>query len=86
MVDGPAHRHFNQIAAKWRDLAEKRRQYFVELYSSGRWKHYYEHETQLMLRVKAAIMQAEAWAVLIPREEPEAEVKAPAAAARPSAA
>jgi uncharacterized repeat protein (TIGR03809 family) len=75
MVDGPAYRHFNQIAAKWRDLAEKRRQYLVELYSSGRWKHYYKNEAQLILRVKAAMMQAEAWAVLIPREEPATDVQ-----------
>jgi uncharacterized repeat protein (TIGR03809 family) len=86
MVDGPAYRHFNQIAAKWRDLAEKRRQYLVELYSSGRWKHYYKNEAQLILRVKAAMMQAEAWAVLIPREEPETEAKTPVPAARHSAA
>ena len=85
MVDGPAYRHFNQIAAKWRDLADKRRQYLIELYSSCRWKHYYKSEAEVMLRVKAAMMQAEAWAVLIPREEPE-DVKAPAAAAQQSAA
>jgi uncharacterized repeat protein (TIGR03809 family) len=86
MLDGPAYRHFNRVAAKWRDLAEKRRQYLVELYSSGRWKHYYKHETQLIMRVKAAIKQAEAWAALIPREEPAVAAKASVPAEQRSAA
>jgi uncharacterized repeat protein (TIGR03809 family) len=28
-------------AAKWRDLALRRHAHFVELYESGRWRHYY---------------------------------------------
>ena len=31
-------------AQKWRDLAERRRAHFIDLYRSGRWKHYYTNE------------------------------------------
>jgi hypothetical protein len=86
MVDGPAYRQFNLIAAKWRDLAEKRRQYFIELYSSGRWKHYYKSEALIILRLRAATMQAEAWAVLVPHDEPETAEDAAIPVARRTAA
>jgi uncharacterized repeat protein (TIGR03809 family) len=83
MLDGPAHRHFNKIAAKWRDLAEKRRQYFVELHSSGRWRHYYKSEAQFLLRMRAAAMLAEGWEILIPYDEQAAPAAKPAAPAAP---
>ncbi len=83
MLDGPAYLRFNQIAAKWRDLAEKRRQYFVELHSSGRWRHYYKSEAQFLLRMREAAMLAEGWAVLIPPDEP-ASAATPVAPAAPS--
>src|SRR5262249_47948362 len=44
MVDGQAHRQFCNIALKWRDLVERRRAYFAELYHSGRWKIYYTEQ------------------------------------------
>ena len=33
-----------ELTRKWRDLAEKRRAHLIELYDSGRWKHYYTEE------------------------------------------
>ena len=34
-----------EITRRWRELAEQRRAHFIELYDTGRWKHYYtEHE------------------------------------------
>jgi len=42
------------VAQKWRALAERRRAHFVELYDSGRWKHYY-NETQFLCRLREAI-------------------------------
>jgi uncharacterized repeat protein (TIGR03809 family) len=83
MLDGPAYRQFNRIAAKWRDLAEKRRQYFVELHSSGRWRHYYKSEAQFLLRMRAAVMLAEGWQILIPYDD-QAKPAIPTAPAVPS--
>ena len=49
-----------QITQKWRDLAEKRRAYFVELYETGRWKHYYTEEL-LVTRTREAMRLADTW-------------------------
>jgi uncharacterized repeat protein (TIGR03809 family) len=49
-----------EITRRWRALAEKRRAHFVELYDSGRWKHYYTEE-QLLARMREAIRLAETW-------------------------
>ena len=49
-----------ETTRKWRALAERRREHFVELYESGRWKHYYtEHE--LLARTREVIRLVEAW-------------------------
>jgi len=61
----PAHA-LDQVAQKWRDLAERRRAHFVELYHSGRWKHYYSEE-QFLHRMREAIRAAESWALIAPR-------------------
>ena len=44
MTDRPAFRNLGKIAEKWRDLSERRRDYFTELYRSGRWTRYYDEE------------------------------------------
>jgi uncharacterized repeat protein (TIGR03809 family) len=75
----PAHA-LDQVAQKWRDLAERRRAHFVELYHSGRWKHYYSEE-QFLLRMREAIRLAETWAMIAPRPVDET----PAAPADPVA-
>ena len=49
-----------EITQKWRALAERRRAHFIELYDSGRWKHYYTEE-QLLARMREAIRLAEIW-------------------------
>ena len=49
-----------EITQKWRDLAVRRRAHFVELYESGRWKHYYTEE-QLLARLREAVRLAETW-------------------------
>jgi uncharacterized repeat protein (TIGR03809 family) len=54
---------YGDIAQKWRDLAERRRAYFVELYDSGRWKRYYTEE-QFVMRMREVVRAAEAWAHL----------------------
>jgi len=51
---------------KWRDLAERRRAHFVDLYQSGRWKHYYTEE-QFHACMREVVAAAEAWARIAPR-------------------
>ena len=66
----------DKVAQKWRQLAERRRAHFVELFHSGRWKHYYTEE-RFLLSMREAIRATERWALIAP---PSAEVeKAPPA-------
>ena len=64
------HRQFpyamDQAALKWRDLAERRRAHFIDLYQSGRWQHYYTNE-EFLDRMREAIMAAKRWAKVAPR-------------------
>ena len=78
----PAHA-LAQVSQKWRDLAERRRAHFVELYHSGRWKHYYTEE-RFLHRMRDAIRAADTWAVLAPRPEPDAPAGQTDPAARPA--
>jgi len=64
-----------EITQKWRALAERRRAHFIELYETGRWKHYYT-EAELLARMREAIDLVETWETLA----------APADAPRPLAA
>jgi uncharacterized repeat protein (TIGR03809 family) len=57
---------YGDVALKWRELAERRRAHFVELYRSGRWKRYYT-EDQFLVRMREVIHAAEAWGQLAPR-------------------
>jgi len=55
-------------ALKWRDLAERRRAHFVELYQTGCWRHYYS-EDRFTFEMRQAIALAERWAKIAPRPE-----------------
>jgi len=59
----PAHA-LDAVAQKWRALAERRRAHFLELYDSGRWKHYYSEE-QFLYRMREAIM-TQRWSEIAP--------------------
>lgn len=49
---------FDVLAARWRDLAMRRHAHFVELYDSGRWRHYYtEQEFVAELRVLSEMVE-----------------------------
>ena len=61
-----AFRQFDNIAQKWRDLAERRRDHFVELYQSGRWRHYYG-EDEFVLIMREVMDVTETWARIAPR-------------------
>ena len=59
----PAANHgsrLDEIARKWRDLADRRLAYFTELYRSGRWKRYYTQES-FALRMSDVIKAAKVW-------------------------
>ncbi len=60
----PAHA-LDEVAHKWRALAERRRAHFLELHHSGRWKRYYSEE-QFLPRLRAAIKSSERWAEIAP--------------------
>ena len=78
MTDQPAFRKLGKIAEKWRDLAEKRRDYFSELYSSGRWTRYYEQD-ELLARSREVAEICYRWEAILKQHrsllpEPEAPV------------
>jgi uncharacterized repeat protein (TIGR03809 family) len=56
----PAHA-LDEVAQKWRALAERRLAHFVDLYESGRWRHYYSEE-QFLHRMREAVRLSERWA------------------------
>jgi uncharacterized repeat protein (TIGR03809 family) len=80
----PAHA-LAAVAQKWRTLAERRRDHLVEIYDSGRWKHYYT-EGELLYRMREAIQQVERWAEIAPRPEDQVFAEARAVVPRRTAA
>ena len=55
----------DEVAQKWRALAERRRAHFVELYHTGRWKRYYSEE-QFLLKMREGIKATDRWAQIAP--------------------
>jgi uncharacterized repeat protein (TIGR03809 family) len=58
-----------ELARKWRALTERRREYFAELYNSGRWRRYYK-EDEFLQQMRETAKLAEAWDKLgdVPQE------------------
>jgi uncharacterized repeat protein (TIGR03809 family) len=77
----------DEVALKWRTLAERRRAHLIELYDSGRWRYYYDEE-RFLRYMREAIRQCERWAEVAPRAEDEvlAERARPGTAGSESAA
>lgn len=50
----------DQVTRRWRDLADRRRLHFIELYESGRWKLYYS-EAEFIARMREVVAAAERW-------------------------
>jgi uncharacterized repeat protein (TIGR03809 family) len=50
-------------ARRWCALAEQRRDAFVSLYESGRWRHYYD-EGEFIARMRDVVKAAERWRAL----------------------
>ena len=78
----PAARNWERIALKWRNIAEQRRDHHLDLYKSGRWKHYYTDE-EFLVEMRQAVAIAERWAKIAPRP---GEREAPAPIEQPEAA
>jgi hypothetical protein len=68
MTEPQAFSRFAQTALAWRDLIDQRCAHFIELHKSGRWKHYYDEATFLVL-MREAVDLAEAWSRLAPRAD-----------------
>ena len=54
-----------EVAQKWRALADRRSAHFLELHRSGRWRRYYSEE-QFLVRMHEAIRLSERWAEIAP--------------------
>jgi uncharacterized repeat protein (TIGR03809 family) len=72
-----AHR-FETIAPKWRALAERRLSYYEDMYSSGRWRHYYTEERFLM-RLRDVVRAVRLWRELCGEPPAEPDSLRPAA-------
>jgi uncharacterized repeat protein (TIGR03809 family) len=55
---------YDSIARKWLHLAERRKAHFIDLYDSGRWKHYYS-ESEMIAEVRAAVLACDDWAKIV---------------------
>ncbi|HEX3858372.1 MAG TPA: TIGR03809 family protein [Pseudolabrys sp.] len=60
MPAGPCCPPFDTIARKWCSLAERRRDYFIELYNSGRWARYYTKEA-FAVRMRDVLAVTKVW-------------------------
>ena len=78
----PAARNWEYIALKWRNIAERRRNHYLDLYKSGRWKHYYTDD-EFLIEMRQAVAISDRWAVIAPRP---GEFEMPAAIEQPVAA
>jgi uncharacterized repeat protein (TIGR03809 family) len=65
MPERQAGKALDAVAQKWRQLAERRRAHFLELFHSGRWKLYYSEE-QYLAHLSEASRTAERWALIAP--------------------
>ena len=66
MTEWRAQKRLSDVAQKWRDLAELRRENFVDIYRSGRWKRRYTEE-QFVPLMREVLASAETWGKIAPR-------------------
>jgi len=57
-----------ELALRWHHLAERRLSYYIELLTSGRWRHYYAHEKAFALRMLDVIKAARTWVRIAGRQ------------------
>jgi hypothetical protein len=70
--------NWQRVAGRWRDIAERRSAHYVEMFYSGRWKHYYT-DAEFLAALRSAILMARRWSAIAPR----AADHRPVAAAQP---
>ncbi|HZS64531.1 MAG TPA: TIGR03809 family protein [Xanthobacteraceae bacterium] len=58
----------SELARKWSELVKRRRDYFVELHQTGRWKRYYT-EAEFLDQLRAAVRAVEDWERLAARSQ-----------------
>ena len=78
----PAIQQWERIGLKWRHLAEQRRDHHLDLYRSGRWRHYYT-DAEFLAEMGIAVALAERWVQIAPlpeEREPPVEIEQPKAA------
>ena len=66
---------YDSIARKWLDLAERRKAHFIDMYDSGRWKHYYS-EAEMVAEMRAAVIACDDWAKIV-GAAPQADAPTP---------
>jgi uncharacterized repeat protein (TIGR03809 family) len=66
MPVSPDESPFAPLSQKWSALAARREAHFLELYSSGRWRHYYSEE-EFLARMREVVGSAGVWAKLAAR-------------------
>ena len=57
--------HGRSVVARWRMLAERRLQYLIELYETGRWRVYYK-EPEFLKVIQEARVALATWEQLAP--------------------
>jgi uncharacterized repeat protein (TIGR03809 family) len=57
-----------EYARQWHGLAKRRRDYFVELYRSGRWRRYYTEE-RFLAHVREVMQEVESWGALASKDD-----------------
>jgi uncharacterized repeat protein (TIGR03809 family) len=67
----PPFHAFQEVAQRWRILAERRCEHFLQLHDSGRWRYYYS-EQQFLDRLDEAIRLSERWSEIAPLHMAEA--------------
>jgi hypothetical protein len=78
-----ATRKWERISLKWRNIAERRRDQHLDLYKSGRWKHYYTSE-EFLAEMRQAVALAKRWVAIVPlpdEREPAVDIERPNKAA-----
>jgi uncharacterized repeat protein (TIGR03809 family) len=50
----------SDIALRWSNLADRRLAYYISLYESGRWRHYFD-ERQFLARIRDVKRAATEW-------------------------
>jgi uncharacterized repeat protein (TIGR03809 family) len=73
-----------KFAHKWQALAERRRQHFIELYRSGRWRRYYS-EQEFVSTMHDVVSGLEAWRAMTRDGQSQADEASPEATLVPSA-